>query len=212
MDRRVPVVSEVVREYVRAHPVVEQALREGIVNLSALARQIADAHDIAREDAVVTALRRWRDEAPPPDGDDAVKAAVRDGRLEVRSHVALATYPASWALLRRLADHLEAASEDPRVHVFHGWQTVRIVADDDVLETLVARIGEKPQDREADLVELNLHSADASVPGFLAALTTALAARGIDIVDAVSCRDDHIFMLRAPDLAAAIDAIEALRQ
>jgi hypothetical protein len=60
-----------------------------------------------------------------------------------------------------------------------------------------------------NLVEIAVTSPETieSTPGMLAFLATALASRGINIVQVMSCYTDTIFLLERDDMAAAVDIL-----
>jgi len=207
-------VADQVREYIDARPLVREALSLGIVNLSALARRIETETGLDRTEAIMTACRRYGHDPLATGQDRAVRHALRESRLEIRSNVGLLTYLGSWTLLERLAKSMAALrGQGERVHIFHGWEDVTVVADERLLDDLRPTLGrEEPLERRSGLVELNLRSHDAGVPGFLAATTGALAARGINLIDAASCRQDHIFLIEEDDLPQAIAALDAFRR
>ncbi len=203
-------ITQQVRTWLQSNPAIARCLHEDLVNLSALARRMQEDLSVERPQSIVTALRRIRRDQSQ-DTDDGVQEALAASRVEMRTHAALLTYHASWSLLQRLAGTLAGISDDERVHVFHGWEDITVVADEELIETLEAAVGDAPLERRTGLVELNLRSDQASVPGFLAATTTALAAKGINLIDAASCRMDHIFLIEERDLPHAISALDSLR-
>lgn len=200
-----------VQDWIDGHPVVREALAQGIVNHAALARRIQEELGEPGHDAVLSACHRY--DATAPDAEDAVRTALEGGRVDIRTHVGLLAWPATWHVLERLAAYLRATDSPPeRAHIFHGWEHVRVVAESDALDAIADAVGEAPAERREGLVELNLRGEASGVPGFLAALTGALASRGVDVVDLASCLHDHVFLIDAGDLAVAVEAVEALRR
>ena len=59
------------------------------------------------------------------------------------------------------------------------------------------------------MVELAVTSPESieDTPGLLAYLSTALASRGINIVQAMSCYTDTIFLLEREDMTTAVDIL-----
>lgn len=207
-------VTDQVRSWLQARPAIAACLDQGLVNLTALARRIQDDIHVERRDAVVTALRRVRDAKRSLPGDQAVQRALAQSRVEMRTHVAMLTYTASWPLLERLSQALAALGGDgERVHVFHGWEDLTVVADEALIEEVERALGhEDPLERRVGLVELNIRSDRADVPGFIATTSSALAERGINLIDLASCRQDHIFLIEEGSLPQAIDALDGLRR
>ncbi len=204
-------VTQQVQDWLVSRPAVAACLHDGIINYSALARLI-EADTKAHPDAIVTALRRIRDDRSGSGHEAALRGALKASRVEMRTHVALLTYATSWDLLGRLSDALKALGEEERVHVFHGWEDLRVVADEALINDLRKAVGPaEPLEECSGLVELNIRSEAADVPGFLASVTSALAAQSVNVLDAASCRRDHIFLVEGDDLAVAIAALDSIR-
>ncbi len=199
-------VADQVRDYIERHPIVEDAMREGIVNFSALTRQIMDDTGIQREDAVLAACRRYE----PRDQGTAMRAALRDARLEVRTGVGMLSFEPSWRLLESITLRMKAiVSDEERIHLLHGWEAIEVVAVEHVLDDVAKNLGEEPIEARGGLAEINVKTKEVldDVPGFIAHAAKSLAARGIPIVDATTCRRDHVFLIDEEHLAAAVDAL-----
>ncbi len=209
-----PSIAHTVREHVAARPVLHEALRLGIVNHSALARRIAEEEGLGRADAVLKALTRLQHELgdAPADASE-VQRALASCRLEVRTRVAMLTCEPSWQVLEALTKRAQAvADQDERIHILHGWDALTAVADESVLDDLRAAIPPaQVLEHRRGLAELNVRTADSldHVPGFIAFVAGALSERGINVVDATTCRRDHIFLVDQEDLTEAIAAVES---
>ena len=77
------------RDAVRREPFLYDALRAGVLNYTAAARHL----DLGDEEAVAAALRRYREDLPPPG------AADRDARVTMRSGLGPAEAPADALLV-----------------------------------------------------------------------------------------------------------------
>lgn len=213
MVPKVP-VAQTVREYIAARPAIHEALALGVVNHSALARRIMEHEGMDRHDAVLKALTRLQDDlSDMPRDSQAVRDALASSRLEVRTRVAMLTCEPSWQVLEALTKRAQAiADEDERIHILHGWDALTAVADEAVLDDLYAAIPkEQVIEHRKGLAELNVRTADPldHVPGFIAFTAGALSERGINVVDATTCRRDHIFLVDQDDLTDAFEAIES---
>lgn len=207
-------VADVVRHYIDARPTVRNAMVLDIVNFSALGRRIMAETGIDAEEAVQAACRRYRDEARRTGHVELVRPALRESRLDVRTNVGLLSYAPSWQLVERLAVAMRGLrARDERVHLYHGWEAFTIVADQQLLDDVETALGRnEPIARATDLTELNIHSRErmAEVPGFIAAVASALAEQDINLVDATTCRRDHLFLIEEKDMAKAIAVVQSL--
>ncbi len=207
-------VATTVRNYIDRRPVVRDALGMGIVNLSALSRQIMHATGIDKEEAVLVACRRY--EAPETDYQGAIRRLLDQSRLEVRTRICVWTLRPSWRLLGRLERALPRMQDsNSPVHVLHGSEAIVIIADQQMAETLESTLEKDDilQKREG-LVEINLRTPSKveDVPGMLAFLSSSLSSRGVNFVEVISCHKDNMFVIDEADLFAAFEVLNALVQ
>src|SRR5437773_1519400 len=69
-------VAQSVRSFIDARPVVRDALGMGIVNLSALTRQIREETGLGSEEAVLVACRRYHPRHATPDYQAAIRKVL----------------------------------------------------------------------------------------------------------------------------------------
>jgi aspartokinase len=208
MAERTPSVARRVREYLDGEPVLAEALRIGVANYSALARRITAELGLRQTEAVVAACRRY-----PRGRSESARAAgvhrvLRKSRIETRTKVATVTVSQGVDILQRLGDVVEELLDENSlcrlIQVSRG--TVIIVDEDSVARvTRALREGQVIRVRK-NLVEVAVASPESieETPGLLTLLTGVLSAQSINIVEALSCYTDTIFLLEQEDLNAAI--------
>ncbi len=204
-------IAKRVRDYVEGHPSVSDALKMDVVNYSALARLICRDLGIRREEAVLAACRRFPVDRLKGYKEDAVRRILAKSRVESRTKMATITVVQGIDVLQRLGDLVEELLDENRIcrliQVSRG--TVIIVDDDSVPRfTKKLREGQVVEVRR-NLVELAVTSPESveTTPGLFAFLTGALASRGINMVQAMSCYTDTIFILEREDMTAAMNVL-----
>jgi aspartokinase len=205
-----PSVAKQVREYLDAHPVIADAIRLGIGNYSAIARRVSDELGTKATDAIVAACRRYP-RGPEAFREAGVRRVLRKSRIETRTKVAAVTVTEGVDVLQRLGDVVEELLDENSlcrlIQVSRG--TVIMVDEDSVPRiTRALREGQLISVRK-NLSELAVTSPESieETPGLLRHLTGILAAQGINIVEALSCYTDTIFLLHHDDLAAAMTVV-----
>ena len=140
-----------------------------------------------------------------------VQRVLRKSRIETRTKVATITVSQGADILQRLGDVVEelldANSLSRLIQVSRG--TVIIVDEDSVSRvTRALRDGQVIRVRK-NLVEVAVASPESieETPGLLTLLTGVLSAQSINIVEALSCYTDTIFLLEQDDLSAAISVL-----
>lgn len=201
-------IARRVREHLDAHPVLGDAVRAGIANHTAVARRVADELGVRQLEAVVAACRRYPRGRAEAHREAGIRRVLRKSRIESRSRVAAITVGLGADVLGRLGDVVEELLDENRlcrvIQVSRG--TVILVDEDSVPRvTRALRDGQVVRVRKG-LVEVAVTSPESieETPGLLRHLTGILASRGINIVEALSCFTDTIFLVDQSDLSPAI--------
>lgn len=209
-----PSVARSVRAYIEARPTIRDALAMGIVNLSALTRQIRDETGLGTEEAVLVACRRYKPAHAAPNYQAAIRKVLDKSKLEVRTRVATITARPNWKLFANLEKALGALQgRGHPMHVLHGSESVTIITDESLALEVQEILGEEDLIKtRKGLVELNIRSPDRveDVAGILAFLASSLAGRGINFVEVVSCYKDNIFIIDEADLFASFEVLNSL--
>lgn len=210
-EEDMPSVAQLVRGYIEGQPSLVDAIRMDIVNYSALSRRIGRELGIRKGEAVLAACRRFPIESVKGYRENAVKRILQKSRIETRTNVATVTVVQGIDVLQRLGDVVEELLDENRVvRLIQVSQGTVIIVDDESVSRLTKKLRESQViGVRRGLVELSVTSPESieDTPGLLAFLSTALASRGINIVQAMSCYTDTIFLLEREDLTAAMDVL-----
>lgn len=206
-----PSIARQVRDYIAGRPSMTDAIKMGIVNDSALARLVSKELGIRKYDAVLAACRRFPVEKMKGYREDAVKRMLKKSRIETRTKIATITVVQGVDVLQRLGDVVEELLDENKIcRLIQVSQGTVIIVD----EGSVPRVTRKLREGQVinvgrDLVEITATSPESveETPGLLAFLSGALASRGINIVQAMSCYTDTIFILEKEDMTGAIDVL-----
>ena len=205
-----------VRAHLDAHPTLGNAIRLGVANHSAVARLVSDDLGLDQPDAVIAACRRY-----PKGRGDAARAAsvqrvVRRSRIETRTKVAAVTVTHGPDVLQRVADIVEELLDESAlcrlIQVSRG--TVIIVEEESVVRLTKVLRSDQLLGVRKGLVEVSVTSPETieQTPGLLTLLTGVLSAQAINIVEALSCYTDTIFLLDEGDLSRAVTVLSGTLQ
>lgn len=201
-------VAHRVRAYLDSHPTLADALRAGVANHSALARRVAAELDVRGIDAVLAACRRYPRGRGELFREGSIRRVLRKSRIETRTKVAAVTLGQGTDVLQRLGDVVEELLDESSLcRVIQVSRGTVVLVDEDSLDRLLKPLREEQVVRiRRNLVEVAVTSPESieETPGLLRHLTGVLAAQGINIVEALSCYTDTIFLLDQSDLARAI--------
>ena len=206
-----PSIARQVRDYISGRPSITDAIKMGIVNDSALARLVSKELGVRKYDAVLAACRRFPVEKMKGYREDAVKRMLKKSRIETRTKIATITVVQGVDVLQRLGDVVEELLDENKIcRLIQVSQGTVIIVD----EGSVPRVTRKLREGQVinvgrDLVEITATSPESveETPGLLAFLSGALASRGINIVQAMSCYTDTIFILEKEDMTATIEVL-----
>src|SRR5438094_1016610 len=204
-------VARQVRDYIAGHPSISDALKMDIVNYSALARRICKELGIRKEEAVLAACRRYPVEKLRGYSEDAVRRMLQKSRVETRTKVATITLTQGVDVLQRLGDVVEELLDENKVcRLLQVSQGTVIIVDDDSVSRVTKKL--RPEhiiSVARGLVEIAVTSPETieKTPGLLAFLSGALASRGINIVEEMSCYTDTIFILDRKDMTRAMEVL-----
>lgn len=204
-------IAKTVRTYIDKRPVVRDALRMGIVNLSALTRHIQEETGLTKDEAILVACRRYADKAQPEGYEQAIRRVLDGSKLEVRTRVAVWTLRPSWRLISRLGEALR--EQATAVHLLNGSEAVTLILDQSLGPALEGILStEDVHKKREGLVEVNLRTPSRieDVEGILAFVSSALAARGVNFLEVISCHKDNMFIIDEDDLFTAFEVLNEL--
>jgi aspartokinase len=204
-------IAERVREYLDAHPTLGDAIRMRIGNYSAIARRVSADLGLPATDAVLAACRRYPHGRGELSREAGVHRVMRKSRIETRTKVAALTLSQGADVLQRLGDVVEELlDENLLCRVIQVSRGTVVIVDEDSVPRILRRVRESQMiSVRKNLVEVAVTSPESieETPGLLRHLAGVLASQGINIVEALSCYTDTIFLLQGGDLTPALAAL-----
>jgi len=209
-DRRTTAAAKV-REYIDAHPSIRDCLQMDVINLSALARKIVKETEVDSEDAALIACRRY---IVPPGyraREAAVKALLRNSKVEIHSKVAIITLRPSYDVIREVGRITPKYVGTGRLfRIVQGSTGLTLICDDSLADEILELMPRRDVVYGTrGLVEMIVTSPEdiAQTPGVIAYLLAALAGDGINLNEAMSCHTDTIFLVSESDMMKAFTAL-----
>lgn len=182
------------------------------MNFSALARKTCEELGLRKEEAVLAACRRYPAKEDLSRREQAVRRVLRHSRIETRTRIATVTVRYSYENIVRLERVVnELLSSNRLVRFFPTSQGIVLITEDDGLPAVTRAIGPSSILRtRKGLVELSLSSPGRieEVPGVLAYLSACLASEGINVLQAISCHTDTIFVLQEKDFVPSFQTLK----
>lgn len=206
---RVP-IAQVVRDYVDTHPSIKDCLKDDLVNLSALARQIMKERAITQMEATLVACRRYKD-ASPRHSERTIRQTLAKSKVEMSSKVAIVTLRNDWQIYGRLQGFLRKALSEGHVpKLIQGSKAITLITDENTAATVEEEIGKTNLLAfEKGLVEIAVTSPESirTTPGIMAFLYSSLASNGINIVETMSTYTDTIFIVEPENMMRSFEVL-----
>lgn len=215
-----PVVSaaDVSRAYVDEHPSIRQALREDLLNYTALARKLQAERELRNEEAVTIACRRYQRElAKESPRLAAIRGVLADSRLQVHTQIALVRIRDDTEATQRLLDlarrSMPRQGARPVFQVFAGTRATTILCQESFLSSLLPEIPVRLRvavEHGLAIIAFRSRPEVAEIPGVLSYIVEALYLKGINCLETVSVHTDSIFVFRDQDLIRAFQTLSLL--
>lgn len=215
-------IADVVEELVRRSPFMTEALAEGLVNVSALARSLQPEVEKAlakpvKTGAIVMAINRM------PVGeltheDRRLRAFFQKlSDMSVRTNLLDYTFRNSDTLLERQAELLDLIRQSPQVfYSFSQGVSETTIVVEDVMEERLEQIfaSERLLDKEQDLasITLMLPVENRSLFGLYYYILKDLAWYGINLVELISTSNEFTIIVQQADLDQAFSVLAGLRR
>lgn len=204
--------AQVSRDFIDTHPSVKDGIKYGIVNYSALTRMIMEQEGLKNEEAVLVACRRYGESLKGAGQEDLIREVLKESALEVKTKISIITARNDWDVIVRLEGAVGKMLDRSSVlQVLQGTASITVITDDNHRKELEDLIGNARLIKSTPgLVQLTVKSPEdiTDTKGVLAYLANALAGRGINAVEVMSCYTDTIFMLEEDDMTAAFGALK----
>jgi len=186
-------IAKEVHHWIRERPFIVYALKRSLINYSSLARAIQKELGIKNFNAVIAAVRRFKQDIVQHTGREIIDA-LKSSILEIRT-----------GIIVYIVRHSEAKELRGRhFHIIRGSEATTIITDTELDIDYIKKY--------SNLVEVRIKSKKEleRIPGFVAFLYSAIAERRINIVETYSCYTDTIFCIDKKDLPRLIDTLSAL--
>lgn len=198
MVEQLPVAKQV-WVYISKKPYVQEAIEQGIVNYSALARAIAKETEGASFDAVKVALRRAAQKLRKEKKrrEQRAIALLKQSMFNIKNKIAVIRSP------RQLDVETIGVSKTPSGYIY--------IVPEIAVERLKSRAGLEIEEGLSVIALKNPKEVE-SVPGVSAFLFSALAAENINIHHILDAREDTLLVVNEWDAPLAFKTLaEKLR-
>ena len=216
MDKKAkdrPSVAETTRKYIDRHPSVRDCVSKDLVNFSSLSRLIMKETGVTHEEAVLAASRRYAARLSKTDFEGDIMSVFEESRLELKTRICIVVAKNEWIVLRNLEDVVKKIlSDKSTMQVMQSANAITVISEDKFLPMVARAIGEDHVVTvKQNLAEITVKSPQRieTTKGAFAYLVSMLSEQGINLLEAVSCHTDTIFIVNREDMMRAFDILSA---
>ncbi len=185
-------IEDIVYTYLRENPEISLALEQGIVNVSQLAKVISDSRNGLNLISVRAALNRIRENRPNLSTKNKADELLRKSKISLQDKVSVVKSSKTLQIKYISATFLESS-------------VVYIV--DEMSQKLPQETENVSIDSHVSMIHI-LSPRDIEItPGFIMRITHKLYARGINILQLISCANETILILKKDKCVQAYEIL-----
>ncbi len=205
--------AELTRRYIDRHPSIRACISKDLINYSSLSRLIMKELGVKNEEAVLAASRRYAMKLAKTDYEGDILKVFESSRLELKTRICIVVAKNEWIVLKNLEDVVKKIlAEKSTMQVLQSTNGITVISEDKHIPIITKAIGHDHiiSVRE-NLGEITLKSPPVieETPGAFAFIMGMLSEQGINLLEAVSCYTDTIFIVSREDMMRAFDILSA---
>ncbi len=200
-------ITSQTQKYISEHPSVKDSLRKGIVNYSALAREICTRLQIKNFDAVLVACRRYSGRVrSQPVQEKRITQLIKEARIQLQNKMVIAIIekPRDFERLYHLQKEIKRDKGD--FHLMEGQDVVTVISNAEYESQIRAELRGKLLKFLDDMAQITMVFDEKieTTPGVVSFVYGLLADHGVNVREEMSCWTDLIIMLAEEDAAKAM--------
>ncbi|AGO61336.1 MULTISPECIES: ACT domain-containing protein [Ferroplasma] len=200
--------AEIVRKYIDGNPDLKDYLNRGIINISALSREIMANTGIEDFDATMAALKRYRS-----NGQAVYNSEILDrSNLEMSSNISLIVIKKSYESLKIITGIIGNLKKLNSINLVETKNSFSLIGDNETIKGFSNFFSdEQIIEHKKDLGQLSIISPEEieKTKGYINFITMLLYRAGINILQIISFYSDTIIILEEKDLTDAFKIISA---
>ncbi len=206
-------ITKRTEDYIAQHPLVKDCLKRGLINYSALTRQIC--HELQLDvkgnfDAVLIACRRYYSKIKKePTTEGKILDILRQSKIEVKNKIEVFVLEKSIVMANLLMIQKDAKKLNETFHIIEGASAITVAVASEFSSSIKRSFKVKIIKESTQLVEVILKSPNTieTTSGVISYLYSLFGENNINIVETLSCWTDTIFFIEEKDLGKAMQLL-----
>lgn len=211
-------VSDAVRELLSTLPFIAEAMSEGLINQSALARKIRP--EIERltgkrvsEAALLMAINRLPSVRSPRIRQKLQRFCRNLGEITVRTRLTEISYPNGERYFKRSAELAEKAGaiRSTFFTLTRAIHETTMICSEELLSKQNASLRSEVRQTGLAAVSLRLPEENTQIPGFYQFLLQPIASKGINLEEVISTRQELCLVVKEKDVNDLVQVLIRLK-
>jgi len=200
-------ITRLTHRYIAEHVSIKDCLRKGLINYSALSREICRHYGLDRFDAVLIACRRHYQKIKAQGTQEKrIIGLLKRARIQMKNKVVtiIIEKPRDFERLYQLQTEIKRDRGD--FHLIEGEETVMIISNSDYIEEFRSTFRGKIVKLSLNLAQITMVFDEKieTTPGVVSFIYGLLADNEINVREEMSCWTDLIMILEETDAARAM--------
>lgn len=210
-------ISSIVESIIKSKPFISEAMEDGIINYSGLARHIKDdVEDIlmkpVNESTIITALKRFSPDLNIKLRKTVDKLMNNFGEIVVRSHIEIFTYANSDTIInsvKKISDNF-ALGRNYFYNVSSGVFETTLIVSDNLSEHIIKYFSDEKiiiHAKGLASITIKLPELTFSQPGLYYTILKRVAWQGVSLHEVVSTTNELSLVMNEKDVSKVIDIL-----
>ncbi len=207
-------ITKAAESYIAEHPSVKDCLKKGIVNYSALSRQISVEKnlDIKKNfDAILIACRRYKEKVKKEEIlEKDIMKILAGSKVEIKNKVMAVVLEKDVHNPNLIDMEKEIKKRKEMFTLVEGLSGITIITSEEFSGLISRYFKNKIVIENKNLAEITIKSPKEieTTPGTYAYLCSLFSDNNINIVETLSCWTDTIFLIKGEDIGKAANILK----
>ncbi len=206
-------VSRLTHKYIREHPSIADCIDRGLINYSALAREICNSQKIEAFDAVLIACRRYyAKHRTRATHEKKIFALLRSAKVRVRNKIVVLIVDKGRTLEKVINLQKLIRGQRGDFNVIEGEDTLTIITNTDFLTEAREAFQGQVRKISKQLIQITMIFDESveTTSGIVANVYRLFAQSNINIREEMSCWTDIIIIIDEVDMPKAMQVLGSL--
>lgn len=203
-------VTRMTQKYIGAHPTIKDCMRRGVVNFSALSRQICEEYDFDQFDAVLIACRRYYNRVKNQESNEkAIHRLLQRAKLRIKSPIMVVIIEKAKDLDKILSFYKAIKADKGDFHIIEGESVFTLITNTEYYQDVKDAFRNKIKKVTRDLVAISMLFDERieTTTGVVSYVYGLMAYNNINVLEEMSCWTDLVMVIHEEDLPRALKVL-----